>query len=71
MAVAELRANDAPRQGLLFAGRKEAPQRPDQLLQALDAIRDRHGDQAIRHGDAGRDAGQAEGGEDDLYGPSR
>lgn len=38
---------DAPVQGGLFAA---APKKRDQLLAAMDRIRDRHGESAVRHG---------------------
>jgi DNA polymerase-4 len=38
---------DVPVQGGLFG---QAPKRRDQLLKAMDAIRDRHGEDAVRHG---------------------
>jgi DNA polymerase IV len=42
----------APVQGALFA---QAPKKRDQLLKAMDAIRDRHGESAVRHGGERRD----------------
>jgi DNA polymerase-4 len=47
LTAAQLVAGDAPAQGSLFA---PAPKKRDQLLKAMDAIRDRHGDDKLRHG---------------------
>ena len=44
---ASLVGDAAPVQGGLFA---TAPRKRDQLLAAMDAIRDRHGESAVRHG---------------------
>lgn len=44
---ASLVGGDAPVQGALFA---PAPQKRDALLKAMDAIRDRHGEDKVRHG---------------------
>lgn len=56
---AALVAADAPVQGGLFGA---APARRDRLLRALDAIRDRHGERAVRHGGAaGPDDADADG----------
>jgi DNA polymerase-4 len=44
---AGLVVGDAPVQGGLFGA---PPQKRDQLLKAMDAIRDRHGEDAVRHG---------------------
>lgn len=44
---AGLVAGDVPVQGGLFG---QARKRRDQLLKAMDAIRDRHGEDAVRHG---------------------
>jgi DNA polymerase IV len=55
VTAANLVAGDAPAQGLLFAAGPEgnpAAQRPQQrekLLRAMDRIRDRHGEDAVRH----------------------
>ena len=46
VTAADLVAAGAPVQGSLFAA---APQKRDQLLRAMDAIRDRHGEDAVRH----------------------
>lgn len=47
LAALQLNAAGAPSQGLLFA--PPAAKR-DRLLRAIDAVRDRHGDGALRHG---------------------
>ncbi len=44
---ASLVGDEAPVQGALFAA---APKRRDKLLAAMDAIRDRHGEDAVHHG---------------------
>jgi hypothetical protein len=47
VTAARLVAGDAPVQGGLFA---PPAKKRDQLLKAMDAIRDRHGEQSVRHG---------------------
>lgn len=47
LSVAGLADAGAPAQGSLFA---PPPQKRDQLLRAMDAIRDRHGEDSVRHG---------------------
>jgi DNA polymerase-4 len=47
----QLHAAGSPAQGLLFA---PAAQKRERLLRAMDAIRDRHGEGALRHGVGGR-----------------
>ncbi len=46
VTAAQLVAGDGPLQRALFA----PPGKRDRLLQAMDAIRDRHGDSSLRHG---------------------
>jgi hypothetical protein len=47
VTAAQLAAGGAPAQGSLFA---PAPRQRDRLLRAMDAIRDRHGEDKLRHG---------------------
>jgi len=47
LSVAGLADAAAPAQGSLFA---PPPKKRDQLLRAMDAIRDRHGEDSVRHG---------------------
>ena len=47
VTAAQLAGGGAPVQGALFA----APvKKRDRLLKAMDAIRDRHGEDSVRHG---------------------
>ena len=46
VTAAQLAEGKAPVQGSLFA---PPPGKRDKLLAAMDAIRDRHGEQAVRH----------------------
>jgi DNA polymerase-4 len=47
VSAAQLVGAAAPAQGSLFAA---APKKRDQLMRAMDAIRDRHGEGSVRHG---------------------
>jgi DNA polymerase IV len=47
VTAAQLVTGGEPAQGSLFA---PAPQKRDRLLQAMDKVRDRHGEDALRHG---------------------
>ena len=47
VTAAQLATGAAPAQGSLFA---PAPKKRDRLLKAMDAIRDRHGEDSVRHG---------------------
>lgn len=49
VTAAALVAGQEPRQAGLFAA-AQRPGRRDKLLRAMDAIKDRHGEQAVRHG---------------------
>lgn len=51
ITAAQLATGAAPAQGSLFA---TAPRRRERLLRAMDAVRDRHGEDKLRHGGAER-----------------
>jgi len=51
ISAASLTSGEVPVQGGLFAGSGPGnPGKRDKLLEAMDAIRDRHGEDAVRHG---------------------
>ncbi|MEZ6036659.1 MAG: DNA polymerase IV [Planctomycetota bacterium] len=55
---ADLVDADRPVQQGLFGGPAASPQQRDKLLRALDAIKDRHGDDAVHHGGPDPDGGE-------------
>ncbi|MCB9876893.1 MAG: DNA polymerase IV [Planctomycetes bacterium] len=59
VTAADLVDADRPVQQGLFGGAAARPQQRDKLLRALDAIKDRHGDDAVHHGGPDPDGGDA------------